>query len=240
MARMIHLMEGGPHRYESEKVKAKLRQMVRALEGVDFCEPTTDLIRRQTFGRNDADYRLMLNICSLLLQQFMPTEAKGSKSLPGLKRDELVLYQIYETFVANFYRFHLKGWGVTRQAKLSWFAEVASPLLPGMAADLVLRCNQTGRKFVLDTKFTAASLVSNQWGSDKFNSGHIYQIYAYLRSQEAVSENDRTASGVLLYPTVSGELNECVKIQGHEIHFKTVDLSKPWEDVEARLLSIVS
>ena len=39
-----------------------------------------------------------------------------------LDREELVLYNIYERFVANFYRIHLKGWEVSAQKRLDWHA----------------------------------------------------------------------------------------------------------------------
>jgi hypothetical protein len=65
-------------------------------------------------------------------------------------------------------------------------------------------------------------------------------MYAYLRSQENVSETLRTASGILLYPTVQWHLSEQVEIQGHSIRLETVDLSQPWKAIEARLLELIS
>jgi 5-methylcytosine-specific restriction enzyme subunit McrC len=61
-----------------------------------------------------------------------------------------------------------------------------------------------------------------------------------LRSQEHISESDRHACGVLLYPTVGEELNETVVVQGHTIYFRTVDLSLSWQEIEKRLLAIVA
>ncbi len=93
---------------------------------------------------------------------------------------------------------------------------------------------------VLDTKFTANSLISNRWGNYVFDPSHLYQLYAYLRSQEHVSDSHRCASGVLLYPTVREKLSEIVQLQGHEIHFVTIDLSQPWEEIESELLDVIS
>jgi 5-methylcytosine-specific restriction enzyme subunit McrC len=112
--------------------------------------------------------------------------------------------------------------------------------MPGMKVDVVLHETGTDRKLVLDTKYTRQSLVTNRWGTSVFDSSHVYQIYAYLRSQEHVSESDRHACGILLYPAVSSNLDERVVVQGHPIYFKTVDLSLSWQQIESRLLSVVT
>lgn len=240
MSRLVQIGRFGHNQKHAENLRGKLRQLVRALEGIDFCEPTLDLIRRQNLGRNDIDYELMLNICELLLRRQMPTEKEGRHSLPGLDRQHMIEHKVFERFVANFYKLHLPGWKIKAQTPLDWHADIMSSFMPGMMPDVVLYEMGTGRKLVLDTKYTGQSLVTNRWGVSVFDSSHVYQIYAYLRSQERLSESDRDACGVLLYPAVSSNLDECVVVQGHSIHFKTIDLSLSWQEIESRLLSVVS
>lgn len=239
MARLVQTGRFGPDRNEAEPLRGKLRQLVRAFDGIDFCNPAADLIRRQSLGRNDADYRLMLNICDLLLREQMPTEGGGHRALPGLDRQAIILHRIFERFVANFYKLRLRGWAVRSQTQLDWHADITSMYMPAMFADILLYETAADRKVVLDTKFTSGSLLGNRWGKSAFDSSHVYQIYAYLRSQEHLSDSDRQASGILLYPTVDEELDETVRVQGHQIHFKTIDLSLPWQAIERRLLSIM-
>src|SRR3982750_1780954 len=51
-------------------------------------------------------------------------------------------------------------------------------------------------------------------------SGYIYQLYTYLRSQERTDDPlSLMASGMFLYPSVAGDLDETVRIQGHDIRF---------------------
>ena len=50
-----------------------------------------------------------------------------------------------------------------------------------METDIELFHNDTGRKIVIDTKFT--SLLKPTQFRDALRSGYLYQIYAYLRSQ---------------------------------------------------------
>lgn len=239
LARFVQIGEFGPNEAQAEEIRHRLRWLVRNLNGVDLIELNVESIRRQALAQNDHDYRLMLSICELVLMHQMPLETKGTHPLPQVDRDALILHRIYERFVANFYRMHLKGWEVHAQKRLDWHAQEASEHLPSMIPDLVLEEKATGRRIILDTKFTAASLVEHPWGKPVYDSSHLYQLYAYLRSQEQLSAAHRSAVGILLYPAVKAQLSESVQLQGHVIRIESVDLAETWQEVERQLLEIV-
>lgn len=240
LARLVKTGQFGPDPARAESLRHSLRRLVRDLDGVDLVELKPAFIRRQQLGRNDRDYRLMLAICELLLQRQMPADAAGNQRLPGLNRADLVMYKIYERFVANFYQLHLPHWEVTPQKRLGWHAKHASPYLPSLQPDLLLREKSTGRLVVLDTKFTASSLVKGQWGNLSFDSGHLYQLYTYLKTQEHVSEQHRKASGILLYPaTAQPPVSERITFQEQNLRIETVDLCQPWLEIEKSLLDII-
>jgi 5-methylcytosine-specific restriction enzyme subunit McrC len=108
-----------------------------------------------------------------------------------------------------------------------------------MVPDLILQNHASGQIVILDTKFTAGSLVENQWGKPVYDSSHLYQLYAYLRSQEQLSDAYRSAVGILLYPAVEGQLLESVELQGHRIRIESVDLAAEWQEVERKLLELL-
>ena len=93
---------------------------------------------------------------------------------------------------------------------------------------------------IVDTKFTAGSLVQNQWGKPVYESSHLYQLYAYLRSQEQVSAGYRSVEGVLLYPAVKTRLSERVALQGHVMRIDCVDLAAEWEEAERQSSMLVA
>ena len=141
--------------------------------------------------------------------------------------------------MAKFYDHHLQGWSVGAQQHLDWPTESTSEHLPGMTPDLLLQHAASGALVVLDTKFYAECLVTSQFGDKlKFHSSHLYQMYAYLMSQEHRSRHHQTAAGILLYPTVTESLSEVIRLQGHEIYWETIDLAQPWEKIERDLLAI--
>ncbi|MFT3893557.1 MAG: hypothetical protein QM730_18160 [Anaerolineales bacterium] len=239
LARLVQTGNFGADRDKAEELRHFLRQLTRALDGIDLIELNFDFIRRQQLGHNDRDYRLMLSICELFLQRQMPTEATGKRTLPAMERDTLLLYNVYERFVANFYRIHLKGYTVKAQSRLSWHAKYDNPYLPSMQPDLLIQNNRSGEIIVLDTKFTAKSLVENEWGKEIFDPSHLYQLYAYLGSQAHVSDEHRNASGILLYPAVRAKLSERIELQDHIIRIECVDLTMPWQEIEAQLLNLI-
>jgi 5-methylcytosine-specific restriction enzyme subunit McrC len=180
----------------------------------------------------------MLAICELLLQRQMPSESSGSHHMPTIQREALMLHRVYERFVANFYRLHLRGYTVNAQSRLSWPTQGENPYLPVMQPDLVI--HSTENIFVLDTKFTAKSLIENIWGKKLFDSSHLYQMYAYIKTQEERSEQHQKAVGILLYPTVDEEkLSEKIEFREHTIRIEGLDLAAAWQDVEKQLLGII-
>ena len=238
---LVRLARAGQFGLEADPAKAlrhRLRRLARDLDGIDLIELHPDLIHRQLSLRNDRDYRLMLAICELILQRQMPLESDGTSPLPAIDRDALILHNIYERFVANFCRVHLKGWEVTAQKRLEWPARESNEYLPQMVPDLLLQERSSGRVIVLDTKFTAHSLVETRWGKPVFDSSHLYQLYAYLKTQDQLSEAHRTAMGILLYPAVGRHLSERIELPEHVIRIECIDLAAPWPEIEARLMDL--
>jgi len=108
-----------------------------------------------------------------------------------------------------------------------------------MIPDLVLQEEASRQIIVLDTKFTAHSLIENQWGKPIFDPSHLYQLYAYLKSQEQLSEAHQSARGILLYPAVQSALSEKIELQDHVIRIESIDLAEPWQAIERHLIELI-
>jgi len=240
LMRLVQIGNFGPDHVQANELRHTLRVLARALDGIDIIELNLDFIRRQQFCRNDEDYRLMMAICELILLRQMPSEQAAELGLPDLDRDALILYNIYERFVANFYRIHLHGWNIVSQKQLDWHDKSQHRLMPSLRPDIVLEETATGRMIILDTKFTAQGLVVNPWGKRTFDSSHLYQMYAYLRTQEHLSEQHSQSTGILLYPTVDYNLSESIELENHTIRIESVDLTTQWQDIEQELLNIIN
>jgi len=229
----------GPEQKQAEGIRHNVRVLVRSLEGIDLIDVSPEIIHRLQLERHDRDYRVMLAICDFILQRRLPTEYEGQAYTSQLVRDQRNLHKIYERFVANFYQTHLHNWIVRSQKHLEWHENTPNPHLPIMKPDLELKETSTGRTVILDTKFTANSLIKNQWGNEMFHSSHLYQMYTYLRTQEHLSDEHREAEGILLYPTIRGELPQKIDLPQHRIRIEYVDLAVPWQIIEKNLLEVI-
>jgi len=238
LMRMIRMGQFGSDVTFEREVRQKLRMLSRSMDGVDFVELSTDMIHRLPLGRNDRDYRIMLAICELLLLKYMPSDTAGEINLVDIEREKLRMFNVFERFIANFYKYHLKDWEVSHPKVLHWHEEPKINLVPNLEPDVFLRNKIDNRIIILDTKFTAQTSKS-QW-KETFHSGHLYQIYTYVKTQEHISEYYKNAEGILLYPA-SGSLkhSERINLQNHTIRIEHVDLTLNWEDIENQLIEIL-
>lgn len=187
----------------------------------------------------------MVAAANLAFNLALPTELEGTRALSLPDRDITWIRKLYEKGIAGFYKTILspKGWRVDAGKTIGWQIDSKSPgidsILPSMRTDIILSHLTERRRIVIDTKFN--SIVTRGWYREEtLRSGYIYQIYAYLRSQEGkgdlLSEN---ASGLLLHPSIDGTVDEHVVIQNHKIRFTTVNLGATAGEIRKRLLDIL-
>ena len=201
-------------------------------------------------GWMDAQERQMLAAARLALNLSIPTEQSGLALLPIVNRSETEGWKLYENAVAGFYdvALSIRGWKVRHGIHMQWPVSDPTPglhaIMPKMITDIVLERREhgtpaTGQRIVIDTKFT--SIVGHsQFGKQTLKSGNMYQLYAYLRSQEQSGDSiSRHSTGVLLYPSLGVDYNESAIIQGHRVTFATVDLAADSQTIRSQILQIV-
>lgn len=210
--------------------------------GVSGETPSRAQMSTDRFNRNDADDRFMMAAAKLAFDLALPTETLGADVLSLPDREAIWVRRLFERAVGGFYDVVLspQGWRVRCGGTMGWQIEQKTAgidnILPMMRTDVVLDHPTTGRRIVIDTKFT--SIVTSGWyREESLRSGYVYQIYAYLRSQ--VGRGDALAdcaSGLLLHPAIGQMVDESVEIQGHSIRFATVDLTATSEEIREQLL----
>ena len=197
--------------------------------------------------RHLASDRQMLMAARLLLELALPDPGSDEFVASNPDKSDRYLRQLFEKATYGFYLNALSesGWSVKHGARLAWpverLSEGMGAILPGMQTDIVLRdeTRDPGRVIILDTKFTSVS-VANQYGSQKIRSGYLYQIYAYLLSQQKNPQYGAHSEGLMLHPVVDGHLDEEASIQGHRIRFATVDLRGTYASIVKELLGAIT
>lgn len=213
--------------------------------GVTGERPSRVEVSADRFGLHDSDDRFMVAAAQLAFDMALPTEGKGCKFLALSDREIAWVRRLFEKAVGGFYRVVLSsdGWCVDSGKPLKWLIERKTSgidkILPSMRTDIVLDHHASNRRIVIDTKFT--SIVTQGWHKEEtLRSGYIYQIYAYLRSQEGNGDPlARNAYGLLLHPSIDKIIDETVLIQGHAIRFATVNLGGTSGEIRTQLIRMV-
>ena len=234
-----------------EKERAKYSQLVsdveallRMLYEIDRVRVTRRLIASELrlLGRNEREYKLMLKICEMLQDPSMPSSDTASDLdyVDWLHKQE---HQIFERFAANFYRLQLRDWNVSAQTTLRWNEtgneHVEDVRLPTMRPDIVMTHNSTGEIVVIDTKWYS-TVVSQSYGDLTVHSSNLYQMYAYMASQDYKGETERNSTGILLYArTEKDDVDFRTKIDGHPFRVYTLDLMKEWGQIEKDLSELI-
>ena len=198
--------------------------------------------------------RQMLAAARLAFNLSLPTEDPDDSRLPIPDRsDEHWARRLFERAVAGFYDVVLtpQGWRVTPGRRIYWPRDLDAEtsgipeILPSMQTDIELERPANAdpaapRRIIIDTKFTQI-LTPGYHRNQTLRSGYIYQIYAYLRTQERQSDPaSQNSTGVLLHPAIGYDLDERTLIQRHQIRFATVNLAADTQTIRRQLLRIAN
>ncbi len=228
-------------------LKFDVERLVRTMDGIDRVELDRSLISNemQKLGPNEREYKLMLRVCEMLYMPKMPMDSEDDVSDDFRDWVQQRENEIFEQFVANFCMIELqgRGWNVASQTQQRWnetgSESIGDARLPTMRPDIVLTHRESGKIVVADTKWYR-SVVSERFGTPTVHSSNLYQMYAYLASQDHRGTNHRGATGILLYAqTTKHDLDFRTKIDGHPFWVYTLNLNQKWEGIEADLRALV-
>lgn len=234
---MVRLVRDKDLRHRCRSLAADL-----ARAGVGRMRPSRADLATDQIGRNDAADRFMVALARLTFDLALPTEIAGSTSFVAPDREEKWMRRLFEKAVLGFARVELEpqGWSVRGSIPLDWQVSSESDglatILPRMVTDIVLDPPGAGRRVVVDTKFTSI-LATNRFFDARLKSGYLYQMYAYLRSQEGRDTRWDGAAGMFLHPAVFASVRERAVIQNHSITFATIDLSGEATAIRSELRS---
>jgi len=198
-------------------------------------------------ARHQVDDRLMVSLAHAVFNLILPTEDSGTRPLLAAQKGEVNMPKLFEKAIGRIFAAELPredGWRVTMSKQHEWPRDSSSSgidsYLPKMETDIIVENINAKRRIIIDTKFT--DILSNSRFNSRrfrFKRNHLFQLYAYLRSQEKVEDPiSFHADGILLYPSIGQNIDETAVIQGHRIRFVTVDLNRPSSEVTDQLREI--
>jgi len=234
-------------RVSSRALSLRTRKLVRVFDelGVSDNKPTPAELSRDRLGRHDLADKEMIELAKIALQLAIPTEEHGGVQHYEPDKSEKWVRKLFEKAVAGFYRVALRGSDFRVRTGTPFYWPYEEPtdglkaILPSMKADIIIDNAAVAQRLVIDTKFT--SITKPGWMRDEtLQSGYLYQIYAYLRTQESKSdEASLSAAGMLLHPSVEKSVYEAFTLQSHRVVFATLDLTQDSTGIKCDLSALL-
>jgi len=216
--------------------KKALKNIMLYFGNVDVINPHDIQWTSIKYHRNNATYKMLINICYLVIEALLPTTQEGPKKLSQFKDKHL--HRLFEKFVLEYYRKHYPCYKVS-SGQINWnvddnFIEQ----LPAMKADITLE--YMGKTLIIDTKYYRRTMQTNVlYNSRTIHSGNMYQIFAYVKNRD--THHSGNVSGVLLYAKTDEKItpDNSYLIDGNKISVRTLDLDNDFAAIKKQLNKIV-
>ncbi|MFB9974288.1 5-methylcytosine-specific restriction endonuclease system specificity protein McrC [Allobacillus sp. SKP2-8] len=221
----------------STQRKKELKKTLFYLSNVDEINYRNIPWSQVKYHRNNSSYRLLINICYLIIEGMLMTDQEGNQRLAKFIDDQK-MHSLFEKFVLGYYQKHYPE--LNPSAKhIQWNTGSNSiEFLPVMKTDITLSFRN--KTLIIDTKYYQNTMSRNFYGNDKYHSHNLYQIFTYVKNMDI--NNTGRVSGMLLYAKTGEEItpdNEFY-LSGNRFGIKTLDLNNEFSDIEKQLEQLVS
>ncbi len=219
------------------KRKSALNYLLRHFASVSLIQPNEIAWGSLKFHRNNKPYQFLINLCRLIIDNYVFSHQTGNKRYRTLDGD-LKFSALFERFLLNYYSYHYYPKLHVFSNQIKWNATPGKRKgqLPRMKTDVVIT-NELNA-LIIDAKCYRNSL-DNNYGKKIVKSGHIYQIYSYVKNYDTARSGN--VSGLLLYAKTNDDEHanlDCI-IDGNRIGAQTLDLTLEWLALRQRLDEIL-
>lgn len=224
------------------KLHKDLRILQSKLQSIQDINVQTSHFHQVSIHRNNSFYGFILNICELIYHSTAVQENGQAIKFNSFLNNREKMSRLFESFIRNFYRREQRDFASGAEV-INWkFAPDSAGnrmLFPRMKTDITL--TSAKEKRILEVKYYPEALVQNQFGMDRFRSGHLYQLHAYLTNLALDNSHPGNAHcmGILIYPTAGTNIDEVYMLAHHTIRIYTLNLNQPWQNIHADLLSLL-
>lgn len=190
------------------------------------------------YHRNNATYKMLMNICFLTVQKLLlTTEAGAMKTASFL--DEQQMHRLYEKFILEYYKKHFPQYKPASK-QITWNLEGNTdflPALPAMQSDVMLTYGE--KCLIIDAKYYS-KVMQNQYDKNTLHSNNLYQIFTYVKNQDKY--NSGKVSGLLLYAKTDEGITLDMDYQmgKNTISVKTLDLGVEFSKIAEQLNAIIT
>lgn len=203
---------------------------------VDYIDPSSIRWDMVHYHRNNQSYKMLLNICRLIIDGMLLSTEAGDYKLANFLDDQRMSH-LYEKFILEYYRHHHPELSANPD-QVKWNLDDDNDLwLPSMVTDITLK--KAGRTLIIDAKYYGQQMQSN-FDVQTYRNANLYQVFTYVKNMDV--NHDGSVAGMLLYAKTGEEFQPSnkFKMDGNEISVGTLDLSMPFSEISLQLESIAS
>lgn len=221
--------------------RQKLRRELAYFSNVDMIDPKVIRWSDLRLNRSNRSYRMLLGICRLVIEGMLMTTEKGEMRLNTFVDDQR-MSRLYEKFLLEYYRREHPELKVSA-SRIPWALDNGGDaLLPIMQSDIMLESPGKDTVLIIDAKYYGKTLSENRFGGQTIHSANLYQIFTYVKNQEASMKDPHTVSGMILYAGTDETVqpDQSYSMSENRIDVKTLDLNRDFSEIRRSLDGIVS
>ena len=218
----------------SEVPEARRRELKRSLVSMrDVGEVDATRIEwgRLRYHRNNGSYRLLMNVCFMVVQSLILSTDEGEASLTNFTSGQR-LHALYESFVLEYYRKEHPELSATAKIIDRKVSDEAPAFLPRLCTDITLE--RGNRMLIIDAK-CYGQILGTHHGKEILSPDNLNQIQSYV--VHAAYGTDLDVQGMLLYALTESEQEQRKSWSeiGHTLHCFTLDLGQEFAGIAAQL-----
>ena len=215
--------------------KIELRRLLPFFD--DISEPLPSRIpwHQLHYQRSNQNYEMLLNLCYFVLHDMLQTTENGSYKMTAFSDERMA--KLYERFILEYYRQHHTYLTEVKAAQVKWdlvgeHDAAMLRFLPAMQTDIFLRFHE--KVLILDAKYYSRTM-QQQFTKETLHSANLYQIYTYVKNQDAAHTGN--ISGLLVYAKTQESITpDCLfNLGGNQIGARTLDLNQDFRQITAQL-----
>lgn len=214
--------------------KSVLKKNLLFFDGIDDIDLSTIKWNMIRYQRNNQNYKMLLNICRLIMDGLLLSTEDGQMKMATFFKDE-VMCTLYEKFILNYYRHHHPEYHANPD-QIEWNLDDDNDLwLPEMQTDITLKYE--GKTLIIDAKYYGKQMQT-QYDVSTFRSANLYQIFTYVKNLD--KNNTGNVAGTLLYAKTSEDFQPTndFHMGGNKISVDYIDLNQPFIHISEKLEKI--
>jgi len=226
------IYDGGVER----KNKEALKRSILYFSNVDTLEPSAINWHNLHYNRTNASYRMLMNVCYLLLHDLLLTTEDGKHKLATFFDDQMIS-RLYEKFILEYYKKHFPQY-YPASKEIKWDTTGTIDFLPKMLSDVILFDIEKKKKLIIDAKFYG-KIMQTQYDTDTIRSNNLYQIFTYVKNED--KDNTGLVDGMLLYAKTDDLIIPSLTFDmgGNRVSIKTLNLDRDFMEIQDQLDTIV-